>query len=226
MKGHYGLEEVKQRILEFIAAQQLSRRQQSNSSAPGGAKIICLLGPPGVGKTSIAHSISLALSRPSVHLSLGGLTDVSELKGNRRTYVGAMPGKIAMAMKKTGVSNPVIIMDEIDKIGGGRSGGGNVMSALLEIFDSSQQSTFMDHYLNLPLDLSHTLFLCTANSIGSIPTPLLDRMEFITIPGYTFDEKEIITKKYIINEVAKKCGVKEGEEVKMEDETIKEMIQG
>ena len=188
---HYGLDDVKKRILEFIAVSQLKGSTQG--------KIICLSGPPGVGKTSIAKSIARALNREFFRFSVGGLSDVAELKGHRRTYVGAMPGKAVQAFKKTKTENPLILIDEIDKMGRGWQG--DPTAALLEMLDPEQNSTFLDHYLDVPVDLSHVLFLCTANTLDTIPGPLLDRMENIDISGYVAEEKMAIAEKYLVPQV-------------------------
>ena len=171
---HYGLDDVKKRILEFIAVSNLKGSVQG--------KILCLSGPPGVGKTSIAKSIANALERKFFRFSVGGLSDVAELKGHRRTYVGAMPGKAVQALKKTKTENPLILIDEVDKMGRGWQG--DPTAALLEMLDPEQNSSFMDHYMDVPVDLSKVLFLCTANTIDTIPEPLRDRMEMIDISGY------------------------------------------
>jgi len=194
---HYGLEDVKKRILEFIAVSQLKGSTQG--------KIICLAGPPGVGKTSIAKSIARALNRTFFRFSVGGLSDVAELKGHRRTYVGAMPGKAVQALKKTKTENPLILIDEIDKMGRGWQG--DPTAALLEMLDPEQNSTFLDHYLDVPVDLSKVLFLCTANVLDTIPEPLRDRMEIIDISGYVAEEKLAIAQKYLIPQVEEMTGL-------------------
>jgi len=187
-RDHYGLEDVKDTILEFIAVGKLKGGVQG--------KIICLSGPPGTGKTSIAKSVAEALGREFYRFSVGGLSNVSEIKGHRRTYVGAMPGKIIQALKKTGTFNPVILIDEIDKLGHGHQG--DPASALLEVLDPSQNASFLDHYLDEPVDISKVLFMCTANELERIPEPLLDRMEVIRLSGYDFPEKVAIGEQYLV----------------------------
>lgn len=196
-EDHYGLEDVKKRVLEFIAVSQLKGSVQG--------KIICLAGPPGVGKTSIAKSIARALNRNFFRFSVGGLSDVAELKGHRRTYVGAMPGKAVQALKKTKTENPLILIDEIDKMGRGWQG--DPTAALLEMLDPEQNNTFLDHYLDVPVDLSKVLFLCTANVLDTIPDPLRDRMEIIDISGYVAEEKLAIASKYLIPQVEELTGL-------------------
>lgn len=196
-EDHYGLEDVKERILEFIAVSSLK------GSVTG--KILCLVGPPGVGKTSIGKSIARALGREYFRFSVGGLTDVAEIKGHRRTYVGAMPGKLVQALKKVQTENPLILIDEVDKIGRGHQG--DPASALLELLDPEQNSSFLDHYLDVPMDLGKVLFMCTANTTDTIPPPLLDRMEVITLSGYVAQEKLQIAKKYLVPQAQDAAGV-------------------
>jgi Lon-like ATP-dependent protease len=186
-EDHYGLKDVKDRILEFIAVGKLRGTVQG--------KILCLSGPPGVGKTSVGKSIARALDREFYRFSVGGLIDVAEIKGHRRTYVGAMPGKVIQALKKVGTENPLILIDEIDKIGRGHQG--DPSSALLELLDPEQNSSFLDHYVDIPVDLSKVLFMCTANVLDTIPGPLLDRMEVIQLSGYVAEEKLAIASKYL-----------------------------
>lgn len=197
-EDHYGLKDVKQRILEFIAVGKLRNSIQG--------KIILFSGPPGVGKTSVGKSIARALGRNFYRFSVGGMSDVSEIKGHRRTYVGAMPGKLIQALKVAGSSNPLIMIDEIDKLGTGFQG--SPADALLEVLDREQNSTFLDHYLDVPYDLSQVLFICTANLTEDIPLPLLDRMEHVELPGYVLDEKVAIAKKYLVPKSRKESGIK------------------
>jgi ATP-dependent Lon protease len=188
-EDHYGMADVKDRILEFVAVGKLRGTVQG--------KILCLVGPPGVGKTSIGKSIARSLNRQFYRFSVGGLSDVAEIKGHRRTYIGAMPGKLIQCLKSTGVSNPLVLIDEIDKLGAGRGYSGDPASALLEMLDPNQNSSFMDHYLDTPVDASKVLFICTANTLDTIPGPLLDRMEVIRLSGYDAPEKLQIAKKYL-----------------------------
>jgi Lon-like ATP-dependent protease len=187
-RDHYGMDEVKETILQFIAVGKLKGSVQG--------KILCLAGPPGTGKTSIAESVAAALGRKFFRFSVGGLSDVSEIKGHRRTYVGAMPGKIINCLKSTGSTNPLVLIDEIDKLG--RDHRGDPASALLEVLDPGQNSTFRDHFIDAPVDISKILFMCTANAIDSIPGPLLDRMEVIRLSGYDVPEKLEIAEKYLV----------------------------
>lgn len=207
-EDHYGLEDIKDRILEFIAVGKLL------GAAPQG-RIICFTGPPGVGKTSIGKSIARALDRQFFRFSVGGLTDVAEIKGHRRTYIGAMPGKLIQALKSVKTSNPVILIDEIDKLG--KSYQGDPASALLEVLDPEQNGMFTDHYLDIPFDLSKVLFICTANMEDTIPGPLADRMEFIRLSGYIMKEKVEIAKNYLSPHAAKSSGFKEDQVVINED---------
>ncbi|XP_058792096.1 lon protease homolog, mitochondrial isoform X2 [Phymastichus coffea] len=196
-QDHYGMEDIKKRILEFIAVSQLKGSTQG--------KILCFHGPPGVGKTSIAKSIARALNREYFRFSVGGMTDVAEIKGHRRTYVGAMPGKIIQCLKKTKTENPLVLIDEVDKIGKGYQG--DPASALLEMLDPEQNANFLDHYLDVSVDLSKVLFICTANVIDTIPEPLRDRMELIDMSGYVAEEKLAIAKQYLVPQSMKDSGL-------------------
>ncbi|PWN41348.1 ATP-dependent protease La [Ceraceosorus guamensis] len=210
---HYGLKDVKDRILEFLAVGKLRGTVEG--------KIICLVGPPGVGKTSIGKSIARAVERQFFRFSVGGLSDVAEIKGHRRTYVGAMPGKAIQALKKVGTENPLVLIDEVDKIGRGHNG--DPSSALLEMLDPEQNSGFLDHYLDVPVDLSRVLFVCTANTLDTIPQPLLDRMEVIEVSSYTADEKRHIAKGYLAPQAKDASGLKEAN-VNLPDDTIEFLI--
>lgn len=210
---HYGMEDIKKRILEFIAVSQLRGTTQG--------KILCFHGPPGVGKTSIARSIASALNREYFRFSVGGMTDVAEIKGHRRTYVGAMPGKLIQCLKKTKTENPLVLIDEVDKIGKGYQG--DPSSALLELLDPEQNVNFLDHYLDVPVDLSKVLFICTANVIDTIPEPLRDRMEMIDMSGYVAEEKVAIAKQYLIPQAKKDCGL-EDKHINITDEALAVLI--
>ncbi|KAA8493264.1 Lon protease-like, mitochondrial [Porphyridium purpureum] len=204
---HYGMDDVKARIHEFIAVSILRAAKTSEDSPPG--KILLLSGPPGVGKTSVGKSIARALGRKFYRFSVGGLSDAAEIKGHRRTYVGAMPGKFLQALKATQAANPVILIDEIDKLGRGYQG--DPAAALLEALDPEQNHSFVDHYLDTPVDLSRVLFIATANMVDTIPNPLYDRMDNIRLPGYIFEEKMEIARRYLVPAAIRECGMQDSE---------------
>jgi ATP-dependent Lon protease len=211
-KDHFGLEEVKERILEYLAVQQRVKKVKG--------PILCLVGPPGVGKTSLGESIARATNREFVRMALGGVRDEAEIRGHRRTYIGSLPGKLIQKMAKVGVRNPLFLLDEIDKMG--MDNRGDPASALLEVLDPEQNSHFSDHYLEVDYDLSDVMFVCTSNSMN-IPGPLLDRMEVIRIPGYTEDEKLNIALRYLIPKQMKANGLKDSE-IKIGSDAIRDII--
>ena len=213
-KDHYGLEKVKERILETIAVRQMAPEMPP--------QILCLVGPPGVGKTSVAYSIARSLNRKMARIALGGVHDEADIRGHRKTYVGAMPGRILAAMTQAGSNNPILLLDEVDKMGSDHRG--DPSAALLEVLDGEQNKTYRDHYLEIPFDLSNVMFITTANTLDTIPRPLLDRMEIIELNSYTDEEKLMIAKNHLIPKQISKHGLKKSQ-LRVTDNGIREIIQ-
>ena len=214
-RDHYGMEKVKKRIMEFLAVKSLAPDLKG--------QVLCLVGPPGVGKTSIAKSVAEAMGRNYTRMSLGGVRDEADIRGHRKTYIGAMPGRIMDALRRAGTSNPLILLDEIDKMGNDFRG--DPASAMLEVLDTEQNVAFRDHYIELPFDLSDVVFLTTANDLSTVPRPLLDRMEVIELPSYTAEEKRLIARRHLLSKQMKKHGLSENQLI-VDDETLDAIISG
>ena len=213
---HAGLEDVKDRIVEYVAVKKLREERGIAADKKSGA-ILTLIGPPGTGKTSIGESIARAMGREFVRMSLGGVRDEAEIRGHRRTYIGALPGRLVRALRDAGTMNPVILLDEVDKVGADWRG--DPSAALLEVLDPAQNSTFRDHYLDVELDLSEVVFIATANQAETIPGPLLDRMEVIRFDGYTTAEKTAIARDYLLPRQRERNGLRE-DEVEVSDDIL------